>query len=109
MPSRQVQIEETIASLRWKRYVKPCPITGTIEQVQITWRDGCKDLVDVAVGMGDRWLVPSESRTYIARNGTTLTFPCKEAVGKGETLWAEMNNGDESNDHFISVVLSVIG
>lgn len=109
MASRQLKFREAIPALKARRYVDYAPIDGVIKQILINWPDGCEELVDVAVGVKNTWLVPSTERTYLALNNVSPSFYAEEQVEKGEEVWLVVDNGDEANAHTITVVVTIVG
>lgn len=89
---------------------EPCPLTGNIIEVDMDFPDNCAGNVEVQFGHRDIPMFPSKKGEYIALNATTIPFRnLKEPVIKGETLWAELRNGDSVSPHKPTVLCVIIG
>lgn len=107
--TKEVPLSYKVPLLQRVKLAELCPLTGKIVSITMYFDDGCNGLVHVAFGHSDKWVSPSEINTFISLNNTTRVVPgLSEPVVKNEHLWAEIRNGD-ANDHFISVIATIIG
>lgn len=107
--TREVPLRATVAKSTGTRIKKPSPLTGRITQIIRHWPPGTQAYVDVAVGHKDTWVLPSETDTFVALDSATPVVTVSEPVGKGEMLWAVINNTDSLNPHTITVTFIIEG
>lgn len=88
----------------------PCPLQGKIIAVTRQWPNGSNGLVDIAVGHGEKWVLPNLTEYYVALNDTTVALvDVNEPVDKGERLWVRTRNRDAGNNHTPSITIVVEG
>lgn len=107
--TRQVPLRVTAEPLQGVKISDASPLTGRITSVAFHFPDGCNALVEVAFGHKDTWVMPSKVDTFMALNDATPVFIANEPITKGEELWMVVRNGDEDNDHSISVIPTIRG
>lgn len=109
MPIRteQVVLSQTLQPLQGLKLEDNVPIDGKIVSVIFHYPDGCDALVNIAFGHGSEQICPSEG--FITLNDATPSFPVSEPAKKGDVLWAVMENGDGSNPHAVSVIVTIVG
>lgn len=106
--TRQIKFRETVAGLTGMEVEEVCPLTGKITSIMLHYPDGCDALVDIAVGHGEVWLIPTERGEYQAFNDATPVIPIEEPVFWGERLWAMIDNGD-ALPHTPSITITMVG
>ncbi|GAI38825.1 unnamed protein product, partial [marine sediment metagenome] len=109
MITKQVSLPYTVQPLETIKIAEPSPLTGRITSVTMHFPEGCDALVDVAFGHSEVWVSPSELNTYIALNNATPTFPTNEPIEKGEHLWGEFRNGDDTHPHSMNIIITLVG
>jgi len=101
---KQIVFKHTLEALAGLTDHQRIPTLKTVKTITIHWPDGCNALVDVAVGYSqDKRLLPEEG--YLALNDATPTWTINKETDS-DTLWVEIRNGDASNPHTISVVVT---
>jgi len=109
MVTRDVNLRVTLLANQGRRISKPSPLTGRIVQLIPHFPGGCNQLVDMAVGHRDTWILPHQVDTFIALNDATPVFTIDEPIEKGEEIWLIGGNGDGANPHSISCAFTIIG
>lgn len=88
------------------RLAQPMPFPGVIFKILRHWPAGCNALVDVAVGVGNKRILPESG--FMPLNDATPVFDgLNIPAGQGEQLWVEMANTDAINNHTITVSFMV--
>jgi hypothetical protein len=107
--TREVKLTDTFIPGSSARLFDYCPLTGKITQIVRHWPLGCAALVDMAVGHGDRWMLPNALNLYVALDSATLVTNVDEPVIKGEELWTRIQNRDSVNNHIPTVTFIIQG
>ena len=81
------------------------PFKAHVLSVTIHWPDGCDGLVDVQVGHGNLQFVPWN--LAVSFNNAWPQFRMMELVQQTEMLWVDIGNADDTNEHTISVMITI--
>lgn len=107
--TRDVNLRVTLLPNQGQRINQPSPLTGKIVQLIPHFPNGCDQLVDMAIGHRDTWILPHRTDSFIALNDATPVLTVDEPIEKGEELWMIGRNGDGVNQHAISCAITIIG
>lgn len=106
--TEQVVMSYTLPPLTGVRLEETIPIKGTVTSIVLHYPRGCNALVDVSVGHSERQICPSAAGV-VALDEATPVIPVSEKADAGDTVWAEISNGDIVNSHTITVIMTVEG
>jgi hypothetical protein len=109
MKTREVKLSDTFIPGSSARLFDYSPLTGKITQIIRHYPKGCAALVDMAVGHGDRWMLPDRLNWFVALDSATLVTDCDEPIIKGEELWTRVQNRDSVNNHIPTVTFIIQG
>lgn len=107
--TREVNLRVTLLANQGQKVSKTSPLTGRMVQLIPHFPGGCFQLVDMAVGHRDTWILPHQVDTYIALNDATPVLTIDEPIERGEEIWMIGRNGDGANPHAISCAVIIIG
>ncbi len=108
--TRQVVYSLDLEPLQGVDMEEPCPLTGEIKEVTMAFPEGCNGIVQLQFGHKDIAMFPAKKGEYVALNDATPSWRnLREPVVKGETLWAELRNGDAVNFHKPSCLITIVG
>ena len=106
--TQQVTFTQTLQPLEGVELTEPCPLTGRIKSITMSFPPGCNQLVDVAFGHGSKKICPYND--YIALDDASPTFTdINEPVTMNGRLWCEMRNTDNTYPHTIIVMVVIVG
>ena len=104
--TEEIPFQQLLAPGAGLRLQQPMPFPGKIRKILRHWPNGCNALVDVAVGVGNKHILPDSG--FVALNDATPVFDNLSIdVNQGELLWVDLQNGDAVNPHTITVTITV--
>ena len=104
--TQEVPFQQILLPGQAVRLVAQSPYSGSIKKILRHWPAGCNALVDVAVGVGNKRVLPETG--FMALNDATPVFDnLSVPVKQGENIWVELQNGDALNPHTITVSVTV--
>ena len=104
--TQEVPFQQILAPGQAVRLVSQSPYAGYVKKILRHWPAGCNALVDVAVGVGNKRVLPETG--FMALNDATPVFDnLSVPVKQGENIWVELQNGDALNPHTITVSVTV--
>lgn len=103
---QEIPFQQLLAPGQAVRLAQPMPFPGVVFKILRHWPAGCNALVDVAVGVGNRRVLPESG--FVALNDATPVFDgLSIPAGQGEQLWVELANTDALNNHTITVTFTI--
>lgn len=104
--TQEVPFQQILLPGQAVRLVAQSPYAGSVRKILRHWPAGCNALVDVAVGVGNKRVLPETG--FMALNDATPVFDnLSVPVKQGENIWVELQNGDALNPHTITVSVTV--
>ena len=104
--TQEVPFQQILLPGQAVRLVAQSPYAGYVRKILRHWPAGCNALVDVAVGVGNKRVLPETG--FMALNDATPVFDnLSVPVKQGENIWVELQNGDALNPHTITVSVTV--
>jgi hypothetical protein len=104
--TQEIPFQQVLAVGQAVRLAQPMPFPGKIVKILRHWPAGCNALVDVAVGVGNKRILPESG--WVALNDATPVYDnLSIPAAQGEPLWVEMANGDAINAHTITVTITI--
>lgn len=104
--TQEIPFQQLLAPGQGVRLAQPMPFPGVVRKILRHWPAGCNALVDVAVGVGNKRILPESG--FVALNDATPVFDnLNIKAGQGEQLWVELANGDALNPHTITVTITI--
>jgi hypothetical protein len=104
--TQEIPFQQLLVPGQALRLAQPMPYPGKIVKILRHWPAGCNALVDVAVGVGNKRVLPESG--WVALNDATPVFDGLDIpVGQGEQVWVDMANGDAINPHAITVTITI--
>lgn len=104
--TQEIPFQQILLPGQAVRLAQPMPWPGTIKKILRHWPAGCNALVDVAVGAGNKRILPESG--FVALNDATPVFDnLSIPVSQAEPIWVELQNGDAINPHTITVTVTV--
>ncbi|MDP3064114.1 MAG: hypothetical protein Q8O40_13025 [Chloroflexota bacterium] len=104
-----VPFVKSLAAATGVRLYEQVPFNAWIREITVHWPEGCKGLVDVAVGYEHIRLLPKTTELqgvlHLSLDGITLRYPFREPVTAGQDLWCELLNADSQQPHKITVTV----
>jgi len=107
--TRNVNLRVLLEPNTGTKVYKSSPLTGKIVQLIPHFPDGCNQLVDLAVGHKDTWVLPHLVDNFIALNDATPVLTIDEPITKGEQIWMIVRNSDGREKHAITCSVTIIG
>jgi hypothetical protein len=104
--TQEIVFQQILAIGQQLRVTQPMPFNGYISKILRHWPAGCNGLVDLAVGAGNKHILP-ESGFVSLDNATPVFDNLHVPVGQGQLLWVLMANGDALNPHTPSVTITI--
>ncbi len=106
-PINNLRIEYVLLPGQGARITEPAP-NGIIRTIQISWPDGCNQLVGVAVWCGAKQLIPQSGTGYLALNDITTLYTINFIkTVRSDQILVDMVNQDAANSHHITVVVDI--
>jgi len=102
----QLNSRITVPSLDTVTDTISAPMSGTLTQIIMHFPPGCLSYVEVSVNHGGKNICPSTGS--IALDNATPPFQIHEEVMVGDPIIITYTNHDDTYDHTISVILTLI-
>ncbi len=110
--SSSIPFTKTISTLEETSEEHRVPFNGTITEVTMYFPAGCEAAVDVRLlyfeGKEKQFVVPAIDEKYIALDDTSTSFIVNFPVKANGKLKVEFLNYDDTNQHIISVIVTLI-
>ncbi|MDD5547101.1 MAG: hypothetical protein PHO67_08125 [Candidatus Omnitrophica bacterium] len=104
--TQEVPFQQILVPGQALRLSVQSPYPGKVRKILRHWPAGCNALVDVAVGIGNKRILPETG--FVALNDATPVFDnLNIPVAQEENIWVDMQNGDAINPHTITVTVTV--
>lgn len=104
--TEEIVFQQVLAPGAGIRLVQPMPFPGYIKKILRHWPNGCNALVDIAVGVGNKHILPESG--FVALNDATPVFDNLAVyVNQAEQIWVDLQNGDAANAHTVTVTVTV--
>ncbi len=104
--TQEIPFQQLLTPGQGLRLRQTMPFPGHVVKILRHWPAGCNALVDVAVGVGNKRVLPESG--FVALNDATPVFDnLRIPAAQNENIWVELVNGDALNNHTITVTVTV--